>query len=63
MQHIHLKNESHLAIALLQSWDAGLDLQKDTVIEIACLITDGRLRHPVEVLSIYHVAWHAVNQQ
>ena len=32
-----------------QPWDAGLDLQKDTVIEIACLITDGRLRHPVEV--------------
>ncbi|KAL0049368.1 hypothetical protein WJX82_000549 [Trebouxia sp. C0006] len=26
----------------------GLDLQKDKVIEIACLITDGRLRDPVE---------------
>lgn len=26
----------------------GLDLQRDKVIEIACLITDGRLRDPVE---------------
>ncbi len=31
----------------------GLDLQKDKVIEIACLITDGRLRDPVEVSSCY----------
>lgn len=34
----------------------GLDLQKDTVIEIACLITDGKLRNPVEGpnLAIHH---------
>ena len=30
------------------SCNIGLDLQKDTVIEIACLITDGRLKDPVE---------------
>lgn len=33
----------------MQSWIAGLDLKRDTVIEIACIITDGRLRDPVEV--------------
>jgi oligoribonuclease (3'-5' exoribonuclease) len=28
---------------------AGLDIEKDTIIEIACLVTDGELRQIVEV--------------
>jgi oligoribonuclease (3'-5' exoribonuclease) len=30
---------------------AGLDIEKDTIIEIACLVTDGELRQIVEVRS------------
>lgn len=31
---------------------AGLDIDKDTIIEIACLVTDGDLRQVVEVKHV-----------
>jgi oligoribonuclease (3'-5' exoribonuclease) len=43
----------------------GLDIEKDTIIEIACLVTDGDLRQVVEVRSsqpeLAYLASHAAS--